>query len=333
MRVLIPTNHETHSAYDSIYGLARSLSEAPGKHEVFLMSTAHNQQHFACDAETIRYHAYHPSFTFDERNEFFAREDFAEGNWRDFDAAFFRIDRVKGQPDAIYDYFKFVDRQNNLLAYVNSPAGLLTTKSKAFLTDVAEHCPEFIIAASLRDARKHFIDREFVLKPLDGYGGSGIVRVHPQEGIELDGTRYSTSNELASVARKLEEQFPMVAMEFLPRITEGDKRVLVVGGECLGAFLRVPSQGSWLATLAQGASSEMSKPDDHELAIIEAIDPVLQKAGITIYGIDTIVGNDGRRVLSEINTANVGGFRQIEETTGRPIMKVAASKILERLNS
>lgn len=332
MRLLIPTNHETHSAYDSIYGLARSLSEENGAHEVFLMTTAGNQEHFACETEVIRYHRYQPAFNFEGRSEFFAKENSVEGTWRDFDAAFFRIDRVKGRPDAIYDYFEFVDRQNGLLAYVNSPTGLLTTKSKAFLTDVAEHCPEFIIAASLQEAQEHFTGREFVLKPLDGYGGSGIVRVHPKDGIELDGMRFSTSDELLSVSQKLENQFPMVAMEFLPRIIEGDKRVLVVGGECLGAFLRVPSAGSWLATLAQGASSEMSEPDKEELAIIEAIDPVLQKAGITIYGIDTIVGNDGRRVLSEINTANVGGFRQIEETTGRPIMKVAASKILERLN-
>ena len=120
-------------------------------------------------------------------------------------------------------------------------------------------------------------------------------------------------------------------MRYLKNVTKGDKRIVVVAGECLGAVLRVPREGSWIANLAQGATSSMSEPDENELAIIKAIDPVLQNAGISVYGIDTLEGDDGRRVLSEINTTNVGGFVQIEQTTGRPILDQMAKLIVNRL--
>ena len=74
-------------------------------------------------------------------------------------------------------------------------------------------------------------------------------------------------------------------------------------------------------------SSNDSYVSKEEVAIIEKIDPVLAKMGIVMYGVDTLVGDDGRRVLSEINTISIGGLPQIAQMEGKPLVKQATDLI------
>jgi glutathione synthase len=78
-----------------------------------------------------------------------------------------------------------------------------------------------------------------------------------------------------------------------------------------------------------GGKSSMAQPDEDEMAIIRQIDPHLASHGIIFYGIDTLVGDDGKRVLSEINTTSIGGLPKIAEYSGKPVVGQAAGLLLD----
>ena len=98
----------------------------------------------------------------------------------------------------------------------------------------------------------------------------------------------------------------------------------MINGKILGASLRLPAKGSWLCNVAMGGSSQAAQVEPEEVAIVRTIDPVLSKMGIVMYGVDTLVGDDGKRVLSEINTTSIGGVPQLAEQQGKPLVKETA---------
>lgn len=103
-----------------------------------------------------------------------------------------------------------------------------------------------------------------------------------------------------------------LAMKYLKKVCQGDKRIIVANGRVVGATLKTPKEGSWLCSLARGGSSSFAKPDELEIRIAETISPVLTDKGIVFFGFDTLVDDDGHRVLSEINTLNVGLLSEAE---------------------
>jgi glutathione synthase len=123
-----------------------------------------------------------------------------------------------------------------------------------------------------------------------------------------------------------------VAMPFLKNVTEGDKRIVVCCRKILGAALRKPKIGSWICNVSQGGKSSLAEPDSDEVAIIRHLTPVLEKLGIVFYGIDTLVNDDSKRVLSEINTLSTGGLMKIEEYSGKPVSAMAADLLLDYIN-
>lgn len=82
----------------------------------------------------------------------------------------------------------------------------------------------------------------------------------------------------------------------------------------------IPAPDSWLCNVAQGGTSVAAKVSLEEEQIIARINPTLAEAGVLIYGADTLTDDDGRRVLSEINTLSIGGFPQAELQSGRSII-------------
>ena len=122
-------------------------------------------------------------------------------------------------------------------------------------------------------------------------------------------------------------------MDYLPRITEGDKRLVVFDGEPLGATLRRPAKGKWIANVAQGATVEPAEITPEEHALIEQVNGPLAERGVFLYGLDTIENDAGLRVLSELNTSNVGGITQIERLTGGEVMSKLAGDIVKKLHA
>jgi glutathione synthase len=153
---------------------------------------------------------------------------------------------------------------------------------------------------------------QVVLKPLGGRAGQGVVFA----SATTPGLRALL--ELVTAM----ETLPVMVQAFLPGVAAGDKRILLVNGEPLGAVNRVPSGGEFRSNLAVGGQPEATGLSDAELAICAELAPALQAEGLFFVGIDVI---DGR--LSEINVTSPTGIREVERLGGIPL----ADQTLERL--
>jgi glutathione synthase len=188
-------------------------------------------------------------------------------------------------------------------------------------------CPEPHLCQSIEEAMALSDRQEIVLKPLLSYGGRGIVRLS-KEYCWNGNDRYA----IAQLSTFLSDtHFPMLSMPFLKNVIQGDKRTIVVNREILGSALRLPAEGSWMCNVAQGGHARLDKPTEDERIIQEILTPILYRKGVVMYGFDTLVGDDGRRVLSEINTLSIGGLVPLQEMSGKPILRRAAELLWDYL--
>jgi glutathione synthase len=153
---------------------------------------------------------------------------------------------------------------------------------------------------------------EVVLKPLAGRAGQGVVRT----AAAAPGLR--SLLELVT----LQETLPVMVQAFLPAVTAGDKRILLVDGEPLGAVNRLPKAGEFRSNLALGGAPVAADLTEAEQRICAELAPVLRAEGLFFVGIDVI---DGR--LSEINVTSPTGVREVEWLGRRPL----ADQVIERL--
>jgi glutathione synthase len=122
-----------------------------------------------------------------------------------------------------------------------------------------------------------------------------------------------------------------LAVRYLKNVRQGDKRIIVIDGQVMGASLRLPAEQSWICNVAMGGSSHYTEVAPEEIEIIQSIDPMLSSNGVVMYGVDTLVGDDGKRVLSEINTTSIGGLPQIAQLTGEPIVRRGIDLIVKNV--
>ena len=145
---------------------------------------------------------------------------------------------------------------------------------------------------------------EVVLKPLGGRAGQGVVFA----AAGTPGLR-----ALLELVTGM-ETLPVMVQAFLPGVAAGDKRILLVNGEPLGAVNRVPSGGEFRSNLAVGGQPQATDLSAAERAICAELAPALRAEGLFFVGIDVI---DGR--LSEINVTSPTGIREVERLGGIPL--------------
>ena len=155
---------------------------------------------------------------------------------------------------------------------------------------------------------------EVVLKPLGGRAGLGVIRV------SADAPGLKALLDLVTD----QERLPVMAQRFLPAVMEGDKRILLVDGEPLGAVNRRPSAGEFRSNLAVGGQAEATVLSERERRICEALTPSLRSEGLFFVGIDVIDG-----MLSEINVTSPTGIREVERLMQQPL----ADQVIERLRA
>ncbi len=154
---------------------------------------------------------------------------------------------------------------------------------------------------------------EVVLKPLAGRAGQGVV---------FASTATPGLRALLELVTQM-EALPVMAQAFLPGVSAGDKRILLVDGEPLGAVNRVPTGGEFRSNLAVGGAPEPAELTEAERAICQELAPVLRAEGLFFVGIDVI---DGR--LSEINVTSPTGVREVERLGGLPLADQTIARLL-----
>jgi glutathione synthase len=185
----------------------------------------------------------------------------------------------------------------------NDPRAMRDHSEKLSIMQFSQFCAPTIVTR-LVDELNAFIDqhRETVVKPLDGMGGAGIFRVmadDPNRNIILE-----TVTEFGGRM--------VMGQRYIPAITEGDKRILVIDGKPVPyALARIPKAGEFRGNLAAGGRGVARLLSERDRQIAEAIGPELAKRGLLLIGLD-VIGEH----LTEVNVTSPTCFREIMDQTG-----------------
>lgn len=173
---------------------------------------------------------------------------------------------------------------------INRPSGIRNWNEKLAALHYPQLTPRTSITRSEHDINALFDEFDRVtLKPVDGHGGKGIIFLEKNDP--------DNAGEIAQITRGGTQW--VIAQEYLPAAKEGDKRILLVDGEPIGAVLRVHAEGQELNNLDQGAEAQPSELDDDDVRICEALKPGILQQGIFFCGIDIIGGK-----LIEVNVTS-----------------------------
>ncbi|MCC6006129.1 MAG: glutathione synthase [Rhodobacteraceae bacterium] len=185
---------------------------------------------------------------------------------------------------------------------VNDPFWVRNSPEKLLVLRFSELTPPTAIARDLATIRAFRARHgDIILKPLYGNGGAGVFRLDPS-----DRNLASLHELFTSISRE-----PMIVQKFLPAVAKGDKRVILVDGQPVGAINRVPAEGETRSNMHVGGRPEKVDLTPRDLEICAAIGPVLREKGQLFVGID-VIGD----WLTEINVTSPTGIQELERFDG-----------------
>ena len=188
---------------------------------------------------------------------------------------------------------------------LNDPRAIRDAPEKLFVTDFQDLTPPTLITcdlAAIRDFREEHGD--MILKPLYGNGGAGVFRIKPDDG---------NFNALLELFEQMFRE-PTIAQKFLPSVTKGDKRIILLDGEAVGAINRVPPPGETRSNMHVGGRAEAVEMSARDQEICDHIGPVLSERGLVFAGIDVI-----GEYLTEINVTSPTGVQEVRNFGGADI--------------
>jgi glutathione synthase len=196
----------------------------------------------------------------------------------------------------------FLEKIHPATLVVNNPAEVRNAPEKLFVTGFPDLQPPTLITSDAQAIHEfHARHGDMVLKPLYGGAGSGVVR------LKADDPNVDAILELhAMIGREA-----VIAQKFIPAVSEGDKRILLVDGEPVGAVNRVPAKGQVRSNLARGGRAEAAELTARDREICETISLELKDRGWLFVGID-VIGD----YLTEINVTSPTGAQQLKRLGG-----------------
>jgi glutathione synthase len=239
--------------------------------------------------------------------------DETEVDLSDFDVVWLR-------QDPPFDMFyitttHLLDRIHPKTLVVNDPFWVRNSPEKLLVLNFPDLTPPTTVARDLATIRA-FKERhgDVILKPLYGNGGAGVFR------LTADDRNLSSLHELfTGFSRE-----PLIVQKYLPAVSKGDKRVILVDGEAVGAINRVPAEGETRSNMHVGGRPEKVNMTPRDLEICARIGPVLREKGQVFVGID-VIGD----WLTEINVTSPTGVQELERFDGVNI----AAKIWENIEA
>ena len=227
------------------------------------------------------------------------------GDEQEVDLASFDVVWLRQDPP--FDMFyitttHLLDRLAPTTLVVNNPFWVRNYPEKLLVLDFPDLTPPTTIARDLQTIRafkeKH---GDVILKPLYGNGGAGVFRLTP------DDRNLSSLHEMfTGFSRE-----PLIVQKFLPAVSKGDKRVILVDGAPVGAINRVPQAGETRSNMHVGGRPEKVALTPRDLEICARIGPLLREKGQIFVGID-VIGD----YLTEINVTSPTGIQELERFDG-----------------
>ncbi|GGF03129.1 glutathione synthase [Stappia taiwanensis] len=188
---------------------------------------------------------------------------------------------------------------------VNDPASVRNAPEKLFVTEFADLMPETLITRDRETIDAFRAEHgDIVMKPLFGHGGAAVFRV------TNDDLNYGSLYDFFAASFRE----PWVIQKFLPNVSEGDKRILLVDGQFAGAVNRVPQAGDLRSNMVRGGAAREADLTPREREICARLGPALRERGLILVGIDVIDGH-----LTEINVTAPTGIRAVARLGGPDI--------------
>ena len=202
----------------------------------------------------------------------------------------------------------------------NSPQALRDHPEKLAILEFPQFIGPTLVTRNAADVRRfHAEHQDIILKPLDGMGGMGIFRVGP------DGLNLGSITETLNAGGAL----TLMVQKYLPEITQGDKRVLVIGGQPVPFSLaRIPQGSEIRGNLAVGGKGVAMPLTEREREIASTLGPILAGRGLLLVGLD-VIGSS----LTEINVTSPTCFQEITDQTGFDVAAMYLTALEAALNT
>lgn len=201
---------------------------------------------------------------------------------------------------------------------VNDPGHVRNAPEKIFVLDFPELMPPTLVTRDKAEIEAFRAEhRDIVVKPLYGNGGAAVFR------LTEDDLNFGSLVDFFSTSFRE----PWMVQKFLPKVSEGDKRILLVDGVFAGAVNRVPAKGDLRSNMIRGGAAQTTQISPREQEICDTIGPELKRRGLIFVGIDVIDGS-----LTEINVTSPTGIRAVKRLGG-PDVAVAVWDAIEARRS
>jgi glutathione synthase len=228
--------------------------------------------------------------------------ELAAGALEDFDTVWMRKD-----PPFDLKFF-FVTHLLSLIDpkkcfVMNDPKGLREANEKLYALRFPEQIPQTLVTSDMQRLRDFMEEHggEMIIKPLDGCGGSGVFYLNTQDRNTNAILEAATDN-----GRKI-----IMGQRYLPEIRQGDKRIIVLDGEPLGAVLRVPLETETRGNIHVGGQCVRTEVTKRDREICAALAPLLREDGLYLVGLD-VIGS----YLTEVNVTSPTGIQEINALNG-----------------
>jgi glutathione synthase len=233
---------------------------------------------------------------FDNADKWFELDEPSAKKLSDLDVIIMRQD-PPFDSDYIYNTYVLEAAEKEGVKVINRPRSLRDCNEKVFATEFPQCCTPFLVASN-RTLLRDFINthKDTVIKPLDGMGGSSIFRLREEDP------------NIAVVLETITSFYKSKVMiqRYIPEIVEGDKRILMINGEPMGAAIaRVPAKGELRGNLAAGATAIAKSLTERDLWICSQVGPKLKELGLVLVGLD-VIGD----YLTEINVTSPTCFKE-----------------------
>jgi glutathione synthase len=188
---------------------------------------------------------------------------------------------------------------------VNDPRAIRDAPEKLFVTEFPDLTPPTLITRDLGEIRAFRAEHgDIILKPLYGNGGAGVFRLTSND---------ANFNALTELFMQAYAE-PVIAQKYVPAVRQGDKRIILLDGEAVGAINRVPAAGETRSNLHVGGRAEATLMTERDQEICDRIGPALKDRGLVLVGID-VIGD----CLTEINVTSPTGVQEVRRFGGPDI--------------
>ena len=198
-----------------------------------------------------------------------------------------------------------LERASKNVKVINSPTGIRTVNEKIWATQFTSLIPDTVISRKIEDFNDFLNQqKEIIIKPTDGFGGSGVFK------ISKDAPNKNVSFEVLSEKGRKE----VIMQQYIPEASIGDKRILLLNGEPLGAVLRVHGKDDHRNNFYAGGRPEPCEITDRDMEIIEELKPHLIELGLYFVGID-MLGD----YLIEVNVTSPTCLQEMNRLYGKKL--------------